>query len=88
MSISGEVRLSTFPLEESRPRTFSSVVRSGARSWLTTTPALVAWDAIAAILLFAATAPLAGIPLFDERWQAAGVGGGRAPALVFSSRRS
>ena len=77
--------LTTLPLEDSSPRTFSAVVRSGARSWLTTTPALVAWDALAAILLFAATAPLAGIPLFDERWQAAGVGARGAPALVFAA---
>ena len=31
------------------------------------------------------TAPLAGIPLFDERWQAAGVGARGAPALVFAA---
>src|SRR5207342_3100447 len=42
--------VSTLPIEEGRTRTISSVVRSGARSWLTKTPALVAWDALAAIL--------------------------------------
>jgi len=77
--------VSTLPIEEGRTRTITSVVRSGARSWLTKTPALVAWDALAAILLFAATAPLAGIPLFDEKWQAAGVGARGAPALVFAA---
>ena len=77
--------MSTLPIEEGRTRTITSVVRSGARSWLTKTPALVAWDALAAILLFAATAPLAGIPLFDEKWQAAGVGARGAPALVFAA---
>jgi exopolysaccharide biosynthesis polyprenyl glycosylphosphotransferase len=85
MSTSGDAQVSTLPLEDSSPRTLRAVVRSGARSWLTTTPALVAWDALAAILLFAATAPLAGIPLFDERWQAAGVGARGAPALVFAA---
>jgi exopolysaccharide biosynthesis polyprenyl glycosylphosphotransferase len=78
-------QLTTLPLEDGRPRTITAAVRSGARSWLTKTTALVAWDAIAAIVLFAATAPLARIPLFDERWQAAGVGARGAPALVFAA---
>ena len=76
--------MSTLPLESRTTRGITAV-RSGARSWLTRTPALVAWDALAVLLLFAATAPLAGIPLFDERWQAAGVGARGAPALVFAA---
>jgi exopolysaccharide biosynthesis polyprenyl glycosylphosphotransferase len=76
--------LSTLPVESRTTRRISAV-RTSARSWVTRTPALVAWDALSAILLFAVTAPLAGIPLFDEQFRAAGVGYRGAPALVFAA---
>jgi exopolysaccharide biosynthesis polyprenyl glycosylphosphotransferase len=76
--------LSTLPVESRTTRSIIAV-RSSARAWMTRTPALVAWDVLTALLLFAATAPLAGIPLFDEHFRAAGVGYRGAPALVFAA---
>ena len=76
--------MSTLPLE-GRSTHHSTAVRFGAKSWVTRTPALVIWDALIALALFAVTAPLAGSPLFDERWQADGVGALSALALVFAA---
>jgi exopolysaccharide biosynthesis polyprenyl glycosylphosphotransferase len=61
------------------------IVRLGSRSWLTTTAAQVVWDALVVLVLFEATTSLAGSPLFDQRWQAAGAGALGAPALLFAA---
>ena len=76
--------MSTLPLED-RSTQRSTAVRFGARSWIARTPALVIWDGLIALALFAITAPLAGSPLFDERWQADGMGALSAPALAFAA---
>jgi exopolysaccharide biosynthesis polyprenyl glycosylphosphotransferase len=75
--------LSTLPLE-GRSTQRSTAVRFGAKSWISRTPALVIWDALITLALFAVTVPLAGSPLFDQRWQADGVGALSAPAIAFA----
>ena len=75
--------MSTLPLEDRRAR--GAIVRFGTRSWLTTTPCQVVWDALVVLALFGATTSLAGSPIFDERWRAAGVGAFAAPALLFAA---
>ncbi|MGE0027969.1 MAG: sugar transferase [Thermoleophilia bacterium] len=75
--------MSTLPLEARTPPE-GLTPNLGARTWLTRTPALVFWDILSSLLLFAAAAPLAGSEIFDDRWQADAVGLVGLPALVFA----